>query len=445
MNMSARQHITTSPLYHVATFILLWLSLASYSQPSLPLSQAIELGLKNNYSILLEKNQAQIDINNNTIGNAGFLPSLSLGITQNNTLANTHQEQSSGTVKDVSNAKSSSLSAGVALNWTVFDGMNMFVSKKMLSVLEDLGQNGTRIVIEGTVSDITLTYYAIIQLGKLVRVAQDAVNLSVQRKTIAAAKVSLGAGSQLMLLQSTVDLNADSTRLIRNNTALVNLRVDLNRLLARDVTTSFSITDSISLNEPVVYDALVNRALTQNSQLIAARLNQAISRLGLKEAQSDRYPTVGLTAGYSYGTLNSQTGFLQYNQSYGPSYGFNISYNLFNGFNVNRAVKNAKVLMNSGELSTEETGQNLRAELLKLHNLFNSNLEVVKMQLANVSVARENVDIAFEKYKLGSINDIELREIQKKLIDAEYELISAQFEAKKAEVELVRLSGGLLR
>jgi outer membrane protein TolC len=323
--------------------------------------------------------------------------------------------------------------------------MNMFVNKKMLSVLEDLGQNGTRIVIEGTVSDITLTYYAIIQLGKLVRVAQDAVNLSVQRKTIAAAKVSLGAGSQLMLLQSTVDLNADSTRLIRNNTALVNLRVDLNRLLARDVTTFFSITDSISLNEPVVYDTLVNRALTQNSQLIAARLNQEISRLGVKESQSDRYPTVGLTAGYNYGTLNSQTGFLQYNQSYGPSYGFNISYNLFNGFNVNRAVKNAKVLMNSGELSTEETGQNLRAELLKLHNLFNSNLEVVKMQLSNVSVARENVDIAFEKYKLGSINDIELREIQKKLIDAEYELISAQFEAKKAEVELVRLSGELLR
>jgi outer membrane protein len=430
---------------YLAISLLIFTWFTSFSQQEITLSQAIEIGLKNNYSILLEKNQAQIDINNNTIGNAGFLPSISLGITQNNTLANTHQEQSSGTVKDVSNAKSSSLSAGVALNWTVFDGMNMFVNKKMLNVLEDLGQNGTRIVIEGTVSDITLTYYAIIQLGKLVRVAQDAVNLSVQRKTIAAAKVSLGAGSQLMLLQSTVDLNADSTRLIRNNTALVNLRVDLNRLLARDVTTFFSITDSISLNEPVVYDTLVNRALTQNSQLIAARLNQEISRLGVKESQSDRYPTVGLTAGYNYGTLNSQTGFLQYNQSYGPSYGFNISYNLFNGFNVNRAVKNAKVLMNSGELSTEETGQNLRAELLKLHNLFNSNLEVVKMQLSNVSVARENVDIAFEKYKLGSINDIELREIQKKLIDAEYELISAQFEAKKAEVELVRLSGELLR
>lgn len=439
------RHSAFLPFRLFPTAVFLFLAPSLFSQKPLTLSAAIEIGLKNNYSILLETNQAQIDKNNNTIGNAGFLPTLNLNVTQSNTLANTHQEQASGAVKDVSNAKTSNLNAGAALNWTVFDGMNMFVTKKMLNVLEDLGQNGTRIVIEGTVSDITLTYYGIIQLGKLVRVAQDAVNLSLQRKTIAAAKVSLGAGSQLMLLQSTVDLNADSTRLIQNKTALANLHVDLNRLLARDVSEPFSILDTIKLNKPVKYDTLVRKALNQNSQLNAARLNQEISRLGIKEAQSDRYPTLNLTAGYNYGTLNSQTGFLQYNQSYGPSYGFNITYNLFNGFNVSRAIKNAKVIMNSGDLALEDTEQMLKAELLKLYNLHTSNLEVVKMQLSNVLVARENVDIAFEKYKLGSINDIELREIQKKFIDAEYELISAQFEAKKAELELSRLSGDLLR
>ncbi len=430
---------------HIAISLFLFITLPLFSQQEITLPQAIEIGLKNNYSILLEKNQAQIDANNNTIGNAGFLPSLNLNLTQNNTLTNTHQETSSGSVKDISNAKSSNLNAGMALNWTVFDGMSMFVTKKMLNVLEDLGQNGTRIVIEGTVTDITLTYYGIIQLGKLVRVAQDAVNLSAQRKNIAAAKVSLGAGSQLMLLQSTVDLNADSTSLIQNLAALTNLHVDMNRLLAREVTTPFVIRDSISLNRTVQYDTLLQKALTQNSQLIAARLNQEVTRLGVREAQSGRYPRVNLTAGYNYGTLNSETGFLTYNQSYGPSYGFYISYNLFNGFNLNRAIRNAKILMNSGEIGTEDATQNLRAELLKLNNLYRSNIEVVKLQLANVAVARENVDIAFEKYKLGSINDIELREIQKKLIDAEYELISAQFEARKAEVELYRQSGELLR
>ena len=193
------------------------------------------------------------------------------------------------------------------------------------------------------------------------------------------------------------------------------------------------------------YDTLLAKALRQNSQLMAARLNQDLARLGVRQAQSDRYPTLDFTAGYSYNTLNSQTGFLQYNQSYGLSYGFNLTYTLFNGFNINRTIKNARVLMNSGDVEVKDTEEELRTELLKLNNLYLSNLEVVKMQLTNVEVARENVNVAFEKYKLGSLNDVELREIQQKLIDAEYQLISSQFEVKKSEIELIRLSGELLR
>jgi outer membrane protein TolC len=429
----------------VFLFLTFFLSYSGYSQEIISLQKALELGLKNNYSILLQQNDAQIAKNNNSLGNAGFLPSLDLNATQNNTISTTHQEQFSGTVKDVANGKSNTLNTGAQLNWTLFDGLNMFVSKKMLTVLEDLGENGTRIVVEGTISDISLSYYSIIQLRKLVKVAQDAVDLSMQRKRIAGAKVSLGAGSQLMLLQSTVDLNADSTRLIRQLVMLANARADFNQLLCRNPLTLFEIRDSIQLSVPRPYDSLLNEALMQNSILTAARLNQDLARLGVRQAQSDRYPQLNFTAGYNYNTLNSQTGFLQYNQSYGPSYGLNLTYHLFNGFNVNRAVKNAKVLMNSGEIEVQDAGLVLQTNLYKIHQEFNANLLIVKMQLANVEVARENVNIAFEKYKLGSINDIELREIQQKLIDAEYQLISSQFEAKKAEVEIDRLSGELLK
>ena len=415
------------------------------SQELLTLQQAIETGLMNNYSILLQKNEALISKNNNTLGNAGFLPSLVLSAAQSNTINTTHQEQFSGTTKDIANAQNNTLNIGAQLNWTLFDGMNMFVQKKMLGVLEDLGENGSRIAIEGTLSDITMTYYEIIQLRQLVRVARDAVALSVQRKKIAEAKLALGAGSELMLLQSTVDLNADSTMLIRQMVLLTNTYVDMNRLLVRDVTFPFEIYDTIHLSYPQPLDSLIKKALAQNTQLKAARLNQGLSRLGVRQAESDRYPQLNVNAGYSYGTLNSQTGFLKSNQSFGPSYGFSLSYTLFNGFNTNRAIKNAKILMNSGEIMVQDTEEELRSGLLKLHNQFRASLAVVQMQLSNVGVAQENVNIAFEKYKLGSINDVELREIQKKLIDAEYDLISAQFEAKKSEIELNRLSGDLLK
>jgi len=415
------------------------------SQELMTLQKALQTGLNNNFSIILQKNQAQIAKNDNTLGNAGFLPSVELNAAQNNNISTTHQEQFSGQTKDVTNAKNSTLNVGFQLNWTLFDGLNMFVSKKMLRVLEDLGENGTRITVEGTVADITMTYYGIIQLFKLVHVAQDAVDLSVQRKRIAGAKLSLGAGSQLMLLQSTVDLNADSTRLIQQLVQLANTKAGFNRLLARDVNMDFKINDSIRINNTLNYDTLLLKALKQNSRLISARLNQDLARLGVKQAQSERYPALDFAAGYNYNTLNSQTGFLQYNQSYGLSYGFSLSYTLFNGFNVNRAIKNARILMNSGEVETQDVEQELHAEILKLRNQHQSSLAVVKMQLTNVEVARENVKVAFEKYKLGSLNDVELREIQQKQIDAEYQLILSQFEAKKSEIELLRLSGELLR
>ena len=437
-------HIFMSVRFVLIICLLLRVSFV-FPQEFLSLRRAVELGLENNFSIMLQRNEAAVARNNNTPGNAGFLPSLDLNATQNNTFMTTHQEQFSGTVKDVENAQNNTFNAGLQLNWTLFDGMNMFVSYKMLGILEDLGENGTRIVVEGTVYDISLTYYSIIQLRKLVRVALDAVDLSMQRKRIAAAKVSLGSGSQLMLLQSTVDLNADSTSLIRTMVQLSAARADLNQLMGFDPVMPFEVADSIALGVPGSYDSLLHQALLQNSQLIAARLNQDLARYGVREAQSERYPQLDLNAGYTYGTLNSQTGFLKYNRSYGPSVGVSLTYNLFNGFNVNRAVKNARIMMNSGEIGVKDAELALKNSLYKTHRQFTANLEIVKMQVTNVAVAKENVDIAFEKYKLGSINDLELREIQQKLIDAESQLILSQFEAKKAEVELQRLCGNLLR
>ena len=430
--------------YFAISLFLIVTTTHLFSQEILTLPQALRIGLQNNFSISLQKNAEQIAKNNNTLGNAGFLPSIALTGVQTNTISTTHQQQFSGITKDVSNAQNNSLNAGVQLNWTLFDGMNMFVSKKMLGTMEDLGENGTRIVFEEIVSDIILNYYGIVQLGKLVHVAQDAVDLSMQRKRIALAKLSLGSGSQLMLLQSTVDLNADSTSLIRQINSLANTKADFNRLLARDVTTPFFIRDTIILNTAFQFDSLLHAALLQNSSLISARLNQEIARLGVKEAQSNLYPSIGFNANYSYNLQNSATGFLQYNRSYGPSFGFNLSYNVFNGFNVTREIKNAKIYLNSGEVEVKDNEQEIHLSLVKLYNDYRSNIEIVRMQLTNVNVAKENVNIAFEKYKLGSINDVELREIQQKLIDAEYQLILSSFDAKRAEIGLYQLSGQLL-
>ncbi len=414
-------------------------------QEILTLPDAVRIGLENNYSIIIQKNDAQITSNNNTLGNAGFLPAVSLNATQNNTITNTHQETFSSGSKDITGATNRSLNAGVQLSWTLFDGFSMFVGKNMLNILEEMGETEARITIENTLSSIILNYFGIIQQQKLIQVLEDAAALSLERKNIMQARIDLGAGSELMLLQSTVDLNTDSINLIRETASMQQTMADLNRLLARNPEISFSLADSIVLNEALSFDSLLVKSKAQNSDLLIAHNNVALNSLAVKDAQSQRYPKLNLNAGYNYNQLNSETGYLQYNRSLGPSFGLSLTYPLFDGFNINRTVKNAKVELNTMENYLKDTDLGIHTELYKLYIDYTTNLRIVGIELLNQEVAKENVDVAFEKYRLGSINDIELRETQKKYIDAQYQLLLSQFQAKKAEIELLRISGELVR
>ena len=414
-------------------------------QEILTLPDAVRIGLENNYSIIIQKNDAQITSNNNTLGNAGFLPAVTLNATQNNTITNTHQETFSSGAKDITGATNRSLNAGVQLSWTLFDGFSMFVGKNMLNILEEMGETEARITIENTLSSIILNYFGIIQQQKLIQVLEDAAALSLERKNMMQARIDLGSGSELMLLQSTVDLNTDSINLIRETASMQQTMADLNRLLARNPEIRFSLADSIVLNESLSIDSLLVKSKAQNSDLLIAHNNVALNSLAIKDAQSQRYPKLNLNAGYNFNQLNSETGYLQYNRSLGPSFGLSLTYPLFNGFNINRNIKNAKVELNTMENYLKDTDLGIHTELYKLYIDYTTNLRIVGIELLNQEVARKNVDVAFEKYRLGSINDIELRETQKKYIDAQYQLLLSQFQAKKAEIELLRISGDLVK
>jgi len=321
----------------------------------------------------------------------------------------------------------------------------MFVSKNMLEILEEMGETDARIEIENTVSAIILNYYGIIQQQKLVLVLKDAAALSLERKKIMEAKIGFGAGSQLQLLQSTVDLNVDSINLIRETATMQQTMADLNRLLARNPEIVFIPADSITLSSELAYEGLLAKTREQNNALLIARRNVDINKLAVKDYQSQRYPTLNLNAGYNYNYLKAETGYLKSNRSLGPSFGISLTYPLFDGFNINREIKNSKVELNTMENYLKDTDLSLHTDLYKIYNDYITNLRIVGIEIINREVARENVNVAFEKYRLGSINDIELRETQKKYIDAQYQLLLSQFQAKKAEVELLRISGELIR
>jgi outer membrane protein TolC len=66
------------------------------------------------------------------------------------------------------------------------------------------------------------------------------------------------------------------------------------------------------------------------------------------------------------------------------------------------------------------------------------------MEEQNLATAAENLSIALERYKLGSLSGLDLRDVQKSLLDARERLLLVQYKAKVAEVSLMLISGQIM-
>ena len=106
----------------------------SLAQENMSLSQAIELGLSNNYDIIIVKKNVEIAENLNTQGQAGRLPSLTFNLNQPNSASDQVQTASPFQPKGI--IISNSIAPSLALNWTVFEGFKVNISKSRFDKLQ---------------------------------------------------------------------------------------------------------------------------------------------------------------------------------------------------------------------------------------------------------------------------------------------------------------------
>ncbi|HEX2866505.1 MAG TPA: TolC family protein [Ignavibacteriales bacterium] len=425
--------------------IILLLSVNVFSQETLTLEKAVQIGLENNYSIKLAGNDLRISENNATLGNAGFLPRLDLTASENNSMNNTHQEYSSGQVTDKKNATSASSTAGIALNWTIFDGMNMFTNFSRLKELNSLGEINARAAVENNVASIMSSYYNIVSIQQTIRAIQDAIKISEERVRIAEEKYNLGSGSKLELLQARVDLNADRSNLLKQQISLSQAKVSLNQLMGLESTKDFLIRDTIIISSRMDYNSLKNMVLNSNSALKSAGKNVSVASLNLSGLRSLWYPTLGLFLNYNFSGSQAQAGLIKSSQTNGFSYGLNLSFNLFNGLNTSRQVENAKISLESSQLEYDDLKNKIQSSFEQEYTSYSNNIQQVKMEEENLEAARQNAGIALDRFKYGTYSSLELSVAQKSYLDAESRLVAAEYAAKKSEIELMRLSGQIIK
>ena len=431
--------------YLIFIYLLFFIGcIKTQAQDTLELPSAIMIGIENNFNIKISKGQKQITSNNNTVGNAGFLPILDATAAQRYTIENTSQTFISGDEQNRDGAKSNNLTAGAILNWTLFDGTTMFHTKNRLEELEKQGIELTKSVIQNVVAQIAVEFYTVALEQIRLELLAENIGLSEDRMEIAKNKYEFGKASKMEYLQAQVDLNRDKSNYLIQQERLAASKTTLNELLGRDVTLDYYVVFDPELNTGLQYEEL-NAALEKNNpELLAAGYELNASKLVQKELFGERIPSIGVNVGYNYAKSEAQAGFLLSRQSSGINYGVSASWNLFDGFNLNRRIQNAKISAENSKFSYEAIKLSLERQLYSIFISYQNNIQLREMELANREVARENNEIAIERYQVGNSSPLELREAQINLLEANLRLLDAAYAVKTGEIDLLQIAGLLL-
>ena len=418
-----------------------------HAQQHHTLKSCLETGLEKNYSIRLVRNQEQISKNNATIANAGYLPTLDLSAKYSGTVDNTETKaRATGETTTTDGVFDQTINAGLNLNWTLFDGFKIQANYSRLKELERQGETLTRIAIEDFIANMTAEYYNYIQQQIRLKNFRYAMSLSKERLRIVEERYIVGNFSRLDLQQARVDYNADRAQYMKQQESVKTSLIRLNELMANEnMTQSIAINDSIiDLNTLLSFDELWQSTLSNNASLLKSEQNKNLAALEMKTVKSRNFPYLKINAGYGY-TLNKyDISSTMQRDNLGFNFGVTMGFNLFDG-NRKREIKNARIAIENAQLQQDDMRQTLKADLNNLWQAYQNNIEMLELERENLISAIENHEIASERYMLGNLSGIEMREAQKSLLDAEERILSAEYDTKMCEISLLQLSGKITK
>ena len=421
-------------------------ALPAAAQEVLTLQKCLEQGLERNYDIRIVRNEERITDNDATAANAGMLPTVELSTGYTGALDNYRRTQpDTGDATTDRGIYDGTFDAGIALNMTLFEGFRIRTDYKRLKEMQTMGALRTRITIEDFIANLTAEYYNFVQQTLRLQNFRYAVSLSRERLRITEARYRIGDFSRLDLLQARVDFNADSSKYMSQHELVTASRIRINELLANEnLDERFSIPDSvIRVNATLNWNDLLAKTLSANASLLMAEHDSSLAELDLKTVLARNYPYVNLTTGYGYTYNRYGTGGNLSRGTLGLNAGVKVGFTIFDG-NRRREQRNARIEVENSELTRQQLEQSLQADLSNFWQAYRNNLEVIQLEEENLIAAKENYEIAMERYLLGDLPGIDMREAQKSLLDAEERILTAQYNTKLCEISLQQISGNIL-
>jgi outer membrane protein TolC len=396
--------------------IVVVLAFNSIGQQDLTASEAVFIALENNYQIQISEKQHEINEKNNKWSEAGLFPTVSLNVAQNNTIQDNTNNPFTFTPGII---LSQSINPSLALDWNIFSGFQVRMSKQRLEQLEEQTANNAIAIIETTIQDVLKAYYTAQLQADRKQLFEDVMTLSRKRYEYYELKDKYSTSSSLELLQFRNQYLTDSTNYLMQkisfDNSMRNLVMLMNQPEGKNL--NYSLTDRIDvLLADIDYASAEADMLANNQNLKNQYISLQLQNTNTAFMRSFLYPTLSFQAGVQPGwswireikdnSFDAETSSLSY---YGN---LNLRYTIFNNWKNKRAVEVSKIQEEIAQLNVESMSTTLSNTLQNLIELYQVRLDLVSISQENLVYAEKAFDLAQKRFDVGSLNSIDLASFQ---------------------------------
>ncbi len=430
------------------------------AQEALTLSDAIQMGLENNYQIRIAANELEVARSNDDYALTEKYPTISLGI---NPGISYRKQNNPASIVVQSTTTSYTVGPSASINWVIFNGGRIALNKERLETLADLSTGQLQLQVENTLQDIITAYYNGVVQREQIDVRARVLALSRDRIEYQQVRREYGQGGTFDELQARDAYLTDSSALVVQRVTYRNAVRNLLQLMGEtDFSREVELVDDLTY-APADYDpaALEAQLLTANRNLQNLLINRDLAALQTRLIESEYKPVVGIGAGASY-DIGIQTGVQTFEfggdqpgreqdlpgvaaRTLSGNVGFTASYLLFDGGNRRVRAQSSRLQELTAQLDYQATEQQLRASLQNTLALYENQAEVINITQLLIENAERNLQIAEERFSGGTINSFDYRQIQLNYANAEFQLLNALLNLKQTETELLRVTGQIVR
>ena len=425
--------------------VLVFASLPLIGQEQYGLEDLVTIALRENYQLQIIRKHQQMVENRNTLGNAGFLPSVSVASESSWDIQSSESNLFTGQIRSGDNARSSRFNAMVEVNWMVFDGFSMYARRDRLGHLAKLGELETKYLLEQTIADLAKSYYLLIKEHRLLESYRKLQEVSAFRFQLEERKRSIGSGNALLYHQALVDYNTDSAIVIHQEMNITDHRIRINRVINLNPESPWH-TESrgIELEGLSMSEEVLEMAYANNKELERAKLEELLAEADYRVEIGERYPHVSVFGNYAYSHQRSDLGIVESSHSRGAHFGFRVRFNLYDGGRQNIRVKNMRLEQQRADLYHQDTRALIESDLIRLFNRYDGYLQQYRLLQRSVEAAELSMRIAREQLQTGAINGYEFRLTQLAALKIENQIIELQYAIKVIEIDIHRLTGVLM-